>query len=273
MPFVMTTPSVDQANRVFWDELCGTHLARELGITQRDAASLARFDSAYLSFYPYLLREVPVIAMHGQAVLEIGLGYGTLGQKLAEAGAIYHGLDIAAGPVDMMNHRLRMMGREPSAAQGSMLRCPFPDASFDALVSIGCFHHTGDVAGCILEAHRVLKPGGRAFIMIYNRFSYRNWIRWPIATFKTLATGRSQPSTSGQRAAYDALASGVAAPETAFLSIDEVRSMFRTFSSFRAVKRNFGGFSPGGLPLIPRNPLLGLIGPLCGLDLYVSAEK
>jgi SAM-dependent methyltransferase len=269
----MTTPTIDLANEAFWNELCGSSLARQLGVTQRDAASLARFDNGFLAFYPYLLQQVPVHTMRDQRVLEVGLGYGTLGQKLAEAGVRYLGLDIAAGPVDMMNQRLRFLGRQPTAVQGNMLRCPFPDEAFDAVVSIGCFHHTGDMARAVLQTHRVLKPGGRAYIMVYNRYSYRNWIRWPRSTWRSLRTGHTQPSGTGQRAAFDVGASGQAAPETAFLSIEELRTLFSEFSSFRAVKRNWGGLSPKGITLIPRRPLLGLIGPLCGLDIYVSAVK
>ena len=269
----MTTANIDQANEAFWNELCGSILARQLGVTQRDATSLARFDDGYLAFYPYLLQEVPVHTMRNQQVLEVGLGYGTLGQKLVETGARYHGLDIAAGPVEMMNQRLRMLGRQPSAVQGNMLHCPFPDSTFDAVVSIGCFHHTGDVAHAVLQTHRVLKPGGRAYIMVYNRFSYRNWIRWPRSTLQSLRKSHAQQSSTGQRAAFDVGAAGQAAPETAFLSIDELRNLFSGFSSFRAVKRNWGGLGIKGVTLIPRRPLLGLIGPLCGLDIYVSAVK
>jgi SAM-dependent methyltransferase len=269
----MSSANIDQANEAFWHELCGSSLARQLGVTQRDASSLARFDDGFLAFYPYLLQEIPVAAMRGLAVLEVGLGYGTLGQKLVEAGANYRGLDIAAGPVDMMNQRLRMLGREPTAVQGNVLHCPFPDASFDAVVSIGCFHHTGDVARAVQQTHRVLKPGGQAHIMVYNRFSYRNWIRWPGATWKSLGAGQAQPSSTAQRAAFDVGASGQAAPETAFLSIGELRTLFSGFSSLRTVKRNWGGLGIKGVTLIPRKPLLGLIGPLCGLDIYVSAVK
>lgn len=60
-----------------------------------------------------------------------------------------------------------------------------PD-SLDYLVSIGCFHHTGDVQRCIDETYRVLKPGGRACIMVYNRFSCWQWVKWPATTFKAL---------------------------------------------------------------------------------------
>ena len=51
-------------------------------------------------------------------VLEVGLGYGTVGQKIAESGARYTGLDIAQGPVDGLNHRLAQSGLPGRAIQG-----------------------------------------------------------------------------------------------------------------------------------------------------------
>ena len=47
-------PALDDRNAAFWDELCGTSLARSLGINDASAESLRRFDDAYLGHYPYL---------------------------------------------------------------------------------------------------------------------------------------------------------------------------------------------------------------------------
>ena len=47
--------ALDDRNAGFWDELCGSSLARQLGVTDASAKSLARFDAAYLDQYPYLL--------------------------------------------------------------------------------------------------------------------------------------------------------------------------------------------------------------------------
>ena len=201
------------------------------------------------------------------------MGYGTLGQKIVEAGALYQGLDISDGPVDMMNHRLQVMSLPKTAKRGSMLQCPFADGAFDAVVSIGCFHHTGDLLQCIKETCRVLKPAGHAYIMVYNKYSYRNWLSWPLATLKAMFAVQNQTATREQRATYDTDSRGNAAPETTFVSIGELQEMFRLFSEFSAIKKNCGGFSPFGIPVLPRKLLLKLIGPVCGLDIYVKAKK
>ena len=41
---------------------------------------------------------------------------------------------------------------------------PFPDASFDAVISNGVFNLTLDKEKALQEAHRVLKPGGRLML-------------------------------------------------------------------------------------------------------------
>ena len=136
--------AVDTANAAFWNELCGSTAARAWGVTDPSMQSLRRYDCNYLKFYPYLDRHIPWAGLRGKRVLEIGLGYGTVSQKLAESGALFTGLDIAANPVAMVNHRLHQSGLPGEAFQGNILTPPFADGSFDAIVAIGCLHHTGD---------------------------------------------------------------------------------------------------------------------------------
>jgi SAM-dependent methyltransferase len=272
---VSSAANLDQANAAFWDELCGSTFAQALGITDHTLESLDRFDEAYLDFYPYLLQRVGLENLAGMTVLEVGLGYGTLSQKLAQVAADYSGLDVAAGPVNMVNHRLRMQGLGGRAIQGSILNAPLPSASLDALVSIGCFHHTGDVQRSIDETYRLLKPGGIARIMVYNGLSYRQWLNWPRQTLaRVLQMQAIAPeSTVDQRAIYDANSTGEAAPETAFLSARQLSRMFRRYSDFACHKENASELPLGAHRLVPRKVLLPTLGKLAGLDLYIEARK
>jgi len=135
----------DARNAAFWNELCGSGLARSIGINDRTPESLRKFDEAYMTMYPYLARYVTAENLMGKRTLEIGLGYGTLGQLIASRGCQYHGLDIADGPVEMMRYRLALLGKEAAARvqTGSALDIPYPDGTFDYVYSIGCLHHTG----------------------------------------------------------------------------------------------------------------------------------
>ena len=262
---------IDRRNSEFWNELCGTSLARSLGVTDFSAASLEKFDRYYLRLYPYLSRYLRCEELRGKRVLEIGLGYGTVSQMIAASGAHYAGLDIAAGPVDLVNLRLAMRGLAGKAQPGNVLEAPFADGSFDAVITIGCLHHTGNLQRALDEVHRVLRPGGRALVMVYNAFSYRRWFRWPRATLRRFRNeGRAGPASAEERAAYDAGAMG-AAPETVFTSRTELRRMCARYANCAIRKENAAREGP--FFFVPRRLLLAMIGPVMGLDLYAVLEK
>jgi len=64
----------DTRNVAFWNELCGSELARSIGIDDRTPESLQKFDEAYMAMYPYLARYVTAESLTGRRTLEIGLG-------------------------------------------------------------------------------------------------------------------------------------------------------------------------------------------------------
>jgi ubiquinone/menaquinone biosynthesis C-methylase UbiE len=255
--------SIDQQNREFWDELCGSGLARWLGITEITRESLERFDREYLAQYPYLARYLAELPVEGRDVLEIGLGFGTVGQLLAARGARYHGADIAAGPAAMMRDRLRWLGTpaDDSVVQASALELPWDAESFDFVVSIGCLHHTGDLPGAVGEVHRVLRPGGTALVMLCNAHSLRQLI----------FGSKEQVGTR-----YDANESGEPAPHTDYVSRRGVRRLFGAFSEVSVQAQNFDVITwrfARRRWTIPRERLLGNVGRVLGLDLYIRARK
>lgn len=268
--------SIDEANAAFWNELCGTSLANQLGITDGSKESLELFDRWYLALYPYLDRYIPFDRVAGKKLLEVGLGYGTVSQKLAEAGSAYHGLDIAEGPVRMVQSRLQMSGTSGDVRVGSVLKCPFDSETFDYVIAIGCYHHTGNLARAIDETWRVLRPGGEATVMVYNAYSYRRWIKWPLSTARYLLrdrTGRSEPPgfSENERRAYDARSDGTAAPETDFVSRAHLARLCARFTTVEMHSENAGGEFP--LHFIPRRFLLATLGKVAGLDIYVRLTK
>jgi SAM-dependent methyltransferase len=211
-------------------------------------------------------------------VLEIGLGYGTLGKYIAERGAVYHGLDIAPTPVEMMRHRLRMLGDGTGAdarvVQGSALKIPFASETFDFVYSIGCLHHTGNLGTSFAEVRRVLKPGGTVVLMLYNRYSWRQL--WRVDRRRLAAvfrTGRV-PSAKKIRSYYDRNAAGDAAPHTDFTSRHGARRLLVGFADVRIRAENLDRIRFRRTTLVPRERLLrGPLPRLFGLDLYITARK
>lgn len=269
----------DVRNAAFWNELCGSALARSLGITDSTPESLRKFDEAYMAIYPYLSSYVTEQDLKGKRLLEIGLGYGTLGQIIALGGCQYHGLDIADGPVEMMRYRLALLGKEAGGRvqKGSALEIPYPDGAFDYVYSIGCLHHTGDLPKAISEVYRVLATGGKAVVMLYNRYSFRQLAQLRASYVWEILTRRRRPGSFGEavRARYDSNSAGDAAPHTDFVSrFDVRRHLFERFSNIRIDVQNFDRyvFFKGRI-VIPRERLLGNIARVLGTDLYVVATK
>jgi SAM-dependent methyltransferase len=267
-----TQTEVDARNASFWDELCGTTLAKQLGVTDDSPESLERFDGYYLGLYPYLEGYLPEASAGAGRLLEIGLGYGTVSQILASRRFDYHGLDIATGPVEMVRHRLGLLGVDRADERvrvGSVLEAPHPDASFDHVVAIGCLHHTGDLAGAVAEVHRILRPGGRALAMIYNKNSFRRAkMELGAAPRKLLGRGKSADEEE-MRGAYDRNTGGEAAPATEYTSVRGARELFSAFSEVRVRRENFDDLGRR----LPRQRLLGWPARVAGLDLYITATK
>ncbi|MFT3892216.1 MAG: class I SAM-dependent methyltransferase [Anaerolineales bacterium] len=61
-------------------------------------------------------------------------------------------------------------------SQGDAEQLPFAGNAFDLIVSLGVLHHTADTAGSIREVYRLLKPGGRAIIMLYRSGNPKWWM-------------------------------------------------------------------------------------------------
>jgi SAM-dependent methyltransferase len=271
------TAEISRLNSEFWNELCGTHLATTLGITDDSRESLKKFDDWYMAYYPYLRDHIPFGEMRGKRVLEVGLGYGTVSQLLAQTGADFSALDIAAGPVDMVKHRLRLNRLAGTAQVGSILSAPFDDNTFDHVVTIGCLHHTGDLQRALDEVYRILKPGGRCSFMVYHAYSYRQLWEKPGRTVTAMAAdilrmGSRPKASAHERGHYDRNAAGDAAPSTDFVSRRQLRRMCRRYGSFRARLENIA--QEGPFAKRPREELLTTPWPrFVGLDVYCRAVK
>jgi len=278
VPVAQAQSATDEANTGFWDELCGSQLARSIGVVDDSPASLARFDAWYFDFYPYLQPWVPLAEMRGRDVLEIGLGYGSLSQVLAGTGAQYVGLDIAAGPVRMVNHRLKSANLPGHAQCGSILAPPFEPASFDFIVAVGSLHHTGNLQLAVDTCHALLRPGGTLCFMVYYAYSYRQLVQNRTASLAHADAetrgfrGVMGQVDAGMRAAYDADAAGRGAPHTDFVSRASLRRICRRFERFDAKLMNIDQEPP--FDATPRRQLLESEWPAkVGLDLYAKAFK
>jgi len=108
----------------------------------------------------------------GLKVLEIGCGLGTDGAQFAKAGADYTGIDLTDAAIELARKRFELFGLNGTFQVADAEKLHFPDESFDVVYSHGVLHHTPDINAAVREIHRVLRPGGRAIVMLYHRGSY-----------------------------------------------------------------------------------------------------
>src|SRR6476660_4169190 len=106
------------------------------------------------------------------SVLEVGCGLGTDGAQFAKADAIYTGIDLTDAAVDLARRRFELFQLPGTFRVADAERLDCPDNIFDIVYSHGVLHLTPDPAAAIREVHRVLRPGGKAVVMLYHRDSY-----------------------------------------------------------------------------------------------------
>jgi SAM-dependent methyltransferase len=113
--------------------------------------------------------DVTAVAPAGARVLEIGCGPGHLSVRMARR----HGLDVTGLDLDpAMVERARTNAnrsangdrRRPTFLVGDVAALPFPDGSFDLVVSTLSMHHWADPTAGLAEIGRILRPGARALV-------------------------------------------------------------------------------------------------------------
>lgn len=121
------------------------------------------------SFFGPIAADIAAAAPDGARVLEVGCGPGHLSIRLARQ----HGLDVTGLDLDpAMIERARANvdrsvdgdERRPSFLVGDVAALPFPDESFDLVVSTMSMHHWADPTAGMAEIDRVLRPGASALI-------------------------------------------------------------------------------------------------------------
>jgi ubiquinone/menaquinone biosynthesis C-methylase UbiE len=103
--------------------------------------------------------------MPNGAILEVAPGPGYLAIEIARLGHFQvTGLDISHTMVEISNQNAAAARVDIDFRQGDATEMPFPDRSFDFVVSQAAFKNFRRPVSALNEMHRVLRAGGRAVI-------------------------------------------------------------------------------------------------------------
>ena len=127
-------------------------------------------------YAPWMARALDYAGSAGLRVLDVGCGQGIDVARYAQAGAAVTGIDLTPRHVELARAHVAALGLSAQIEQADAERLRFPDASFDRVSSNGVLHHTPDMPAALAEIRRVLRPGGEARIIVYNRNSLHYWV-------------------------------------------------------------------------------------------------
>ena len=126
-------------------------------------------------------RELEALAARwrGGRLLNIGCAHGPDFPPFCQGFTLY-GLDFSRGMLLQAQRYARKFDLEVNLSQGDACALPYRAASFEWAIAVASYHHLTDRATqqiALGELRRVLRPGGEAFITVWNRHQPRFWFR------------------------------------------------------------------------------------------------
>jgi len=116
-----------------------------------------------------------VAADRPRHVLDWGAGHGQVTARLLQRGIAVTAYDYepdAPAGRRPLGHADAEVDHSPDP-----VALPYPDGTFDAVLSCGVLEHVADPDASLDELHRVLSPGGRLYVYkLPNRASYLEWL-------------------------------------------------------------------------------------------------
>ncbi|TMI23348.1 class I SAM-dependent methyltransferase [Candidatus Bathyarchaeota archaeon] len=109
-------------------------------------------------------------------VLEVGVGMGTDSIQFVRHGARFTGIDLSWQSLRFTQQRFRASNYVCPLFQADAEVLPFPANVFDVVYSWGVLLCVKNIRAAVAEVWRVLRPGGKAVVMLYHKNSLNYWI-------------------------------------------------------------------------------------------------
>jgi ubiquinone/menaquinone biosynthesis C-methylase UbiE len=170
----------------YWNKSsCGTEYAESDKYTKSYYEEIERHRYAV---EPEIIEFANFPSGKGKKLLEIGVGAGSDFSNWIKNGADANGIDLTEEAIGHVKKRLELFHLEAESLQvDDAENLSFDENTFDIIYSWGVIHHSPNTEKALDEIIRVLKPGGEAKIMIYNRKSllaYFFWFKHAFLKFK-----------------------------------------------------------------------------------------
>ena len=118
--------------------------------------------------YHRVIADLAALQLVEGKVLDAGTGPGTLVRELARSlpGLQVYGIDLSEDMIRLARAHARSEQLEERVhfESGDVAHLPYPDQSFDVVVSTISMHHWDELEQPLRELYRVLRPGGRLWI-------------------------------------------------------------------------------------------------------------
>jgi glycosyltransferase involved in cell wall biosynthesis/ubiquinone/menaquinone biosynthesis C-methylase UbiE len=223
----------------------------------------------YGEYAPWMPSVMEFDQHAGHDVLEIGAGIGTDLSQFARHGARVTDVDLSAGHMELAKENFALRGLSGRFIHHDAERLPCDDDSFDLVYSNGVLHHTPNTTQVVREIRRVLRPGGRAIVMLYaeNSLHYWSYLVWKLGLTRNLLKKYSMGEIMSR---YVEVTQNEAKPLVKVYTAARLRRLFDGFENRRVLKRQLlRGELQGRLTWMP----LDLAGRLMGWNVIIKATK
>lgn len=149
--------------------------------------------------YRRIAADVSGAAPLSAAVLDIGTGPGVLLRELGRRrpDLALTGVDLSADMIEIAARNVRPLGDRTTVRTADAAELPFPDESFDLVVSSLSLHHWADVPAAARELARVLRPGGRLRVYDVRSAPFDELATATAATGRFAGTPGREPFRAG----------------------------------------------------------------------------
>lgn len=171
--------------RKYWDARpCNLRHSKE------EVGSKLYFDQVEARKY-FVEPHIPAFAAFDQwtakDVLEVGCGIGTDSVNFAKAGANLTAVELSEKSLELAKQRFEVFGLQANfhhVNAEQLTSVLGTEKKYDLVYSFGVIHHSPNPAKIIQEIKKVIKPGGELRMMLYAKYSTKNFM---------IALGLAQP--------------------------------------------------------------------------------